>query len=170
MRQTALETEGYNRRGVDGKSALRILQYNVNKLRNKVLAALLEDQRLKTYDVIAIQEPWRNPFDSQTYNPRDSGFHLINLKRADSRVSIYINKDISENIWIETVHSPDLLTVSLRCAGEQHAAVNIHNIYNPPPPSHNEEREKGTLLYLQQALRMAGTHIVVGDFNLHHPL
>jgi exonuclease III len=170
MSQTTLETEGHSMRGVGGKPALRILQYNVNKSRNKVLAALLEDQRLKTYDVIAVQEPWRNPFDSQAYNPRDSGFHLIDLKRADSRVSIYINKDISENIWTETVHSPDLLTVSLRCTGEQHMVINIHNIYNPPPPSHSEEHEKGTLPYLQNALRMPGAHIVVGDFNLHHPL
>ena len=60
MRQTTLETEGYSMRGVGGKPAIRILQYNVNKSRNKVLAALLEDQRLKTYDVIAIQEPWRS--------------------------------------------------------------------------------------------------------------
>src|SRR3954447_2714719 len=104
MRQTTSETEGYSVRGAGGIPALRILQYNVNKSRNKVLAALLEDQRLKMYDVIAVQEPWRNPFDSQAYNPRDSGFHLIDLKRADSRVSIYINKDISENIWTETVH------------------------------------------------------------------
>jgi Endonuclease-reverse transcriptase len=58
----------------------------------------------------------------------------------------------------------------MRRAGEQHATINIHNIYNPPPPSHNEEREKGTLPYLRHALRMPGEHIVVGDFNLHHPL
>jgi endonuclease/exonuclease/phosphatase (EEP) superfamily protein YafD len=60
--------ENHTRCAAD-KPAIRILQYNVNKSRNKVLAALLEDQRLKTYDVIAIQEPWRNPFDSQAYNP-----------------------------------------------------------------------------------------------------
>jgi hypothetical protein len=94
----------------------------------------------------------------------------MDLKRADSKVSIYINKGISENIWTETVHSPNLLTASLRCAGEQHAVINIHNIYNPPPPRHSEERDKGTLPYLQNALRMPGVHIVVGDFNLHHPL
>jgi exonuclease III len=170
MRQTTSETQGHSMRDAGEKPALRILQYNVNKSRNKVLAALLEDQRLKMYDVIAIQEPWRNPFDSQTYNPRHSGFHLIDLKRADSRVSIYVNKNISENIWTETVHSPDLLTVSLRLIGEEQAVINIHNIYNPPPSSHTEEREKGTLPYLQHALHMPGAHIVVGDFNLHHPL
>jgi hypothetical protein len=58
----------------------------------------------------------------------------------------------------------------VRRAGEQHEAINIHNIYNPPPLSYNEKREKGTLPYLQHALRMPGAHIVVGDFNLQHPL
>jgi hypothetical protein len=54
MRQTIPETEDHSVRNIGEKPALHILQYNVNKSKNKVLAALLEDQRLKTYDVIAI--------------------------------------------------------------------------------------------------------------------
>jgi exonuclease III len=149
---------------------LRILQYNVNKSRNKVLAALLEDPEIKNYDIIAVQEPWRNPFDSQAYNPRQSGFHLIDKKSAESRVSIYVNKEISSNIWTETIHSPDLITVSIRLAGERNEIINIHNIYNPPPASHTEHRNKGTLIEIPEALSMPGAHIMVGDFNLHHPV
>jgi uncharacterized protein (DUF3084 family) len=33
---------------------IRILQYNVNKLRNKVLAGLMKDPRRKDFDIIAI--------------------------------------------------------------------------------------------------------------------
>jgi hypothetical protein len=76
---------------------LKVLQYNVNKSRNKVLAGLLEDPRVKEYDIIAVQEPWRNTVDSHAYNPRNSGFHLVDRGTADSRVTTYINKRISEN-------------------------------------------------------------------------
>ena len=72
--------------------SLRILQYNVNKSRNKVLASLLEDPLTVTYNIIIIQEPWRNAFDSAAYNSRDSPFHLAALRDSKSRVCCYINK------------------------------------------------------------------------------
>ena len=37
-----------------GEQAIRILQYNVNKSKNKVLAGLMEDPRRKNFDIIAI--------------------------------------------------------------------------------------------------------------------
>ena len=87
--------------------SVKILQYNVNKSRNKVLAGLLADPRVNEFDIIAVQEPWRNTYDSTTYNPRDSGFHLIDIKDRDSRVSTYINKRISTDCWSEISHSLD---------------------------------------------------------------
>jgi hypothetical protein len=60
--------------------------------------------------------------------------------------------------------------VNVRRVGEQQAVINIYNIYNLPPPSHNEEREKDILPYLQHALRMPGEYIVIKDFNLYYPL
>ena len=39
------------------KQSLRILQYNVNKSRTKVLIGLLQDPEIASYDIIATQEP-----------------------------------------------------------------------------------------------------------------
>jgi exonuclease III len=151
---------------------LRILQYNAHKSRKKVLIGLLQDLRVATYDIIAIQEPWRNRIDFAAYNPRSSPFHLVDAKEAGSRVSTYVNKNIPLSSWQETLHSNDLHTVTLRIASESQESrtINIHNVYNPPPKSHNEEEELGTLAVLPQASRMPGEHIFLGDFNLHHPL
>ena len=37
--------------------SVKILQYNINKLKNKVLAGLLADPRVREFDIIVIQEP-----------------------------------------------------------------------------------------------------------------
>ena len=155
-------------RGAGIEHAIRILQYNVNKSRNKVLAGLMEDPRRKDFDIIAVQEPWRNTYDHAAYNPRASGFHLIDNKRADSRISIYVNKEISIGSWEEVFHSPDVATVTLRLAGGTQV-INVHNVYSPPPASHNDETGTASIIALTNALTMPGRHIVVGDFNLHHP-
>src|SRR5438046_41957 len=57
---------------------LRILQYNVIKSKDIVMAPLLHDQQIIEYDLLAIQEPWRNPFDNSTTHHRlKDHFHLI---------------------------------------------------------------------------------------------
>ena len=150
--------------------ALKVLQYNVNKSRNKVLAPLLADRRVREYDVIAIQEPWRNTYDSAAYNPRGSGFTLIDQGVSGSRVSIYINNRLAEGSWSGTFHSKDMSTVSMRLAGETTMMINIHNVYNPPPYSYMEDEETEPIEALAQALRMPGEHIMMGDFNLHYLL
>jgi len=45
----------------------------------------------------------------------------------------------------------------------------VHNAYNPPPTSHNDETGIASIMALNSALTMPGRHIVVGNFNLHHP-
>ena len=37
--------------------SVKILQYNVNKSKNKVLTGLLTDPRVREFDIIAVQEP-----------------------------------------------------------------------------------------------------------------
>ena len=58
--------------------------------------------------------------------------------------------------------------MTLRLAGGTQV-INIYNIYNPPPSCHNDETGTASIIALNDALAMPGRHIVVGDFNLHHP-
>jgi hypothetical protein len=73
---------------------LTLLQYNVNKSRDKVLIGLLEDSRVARFDILAVQEPWRNPFNNEGYNPRNSPFYLVEKTSEKTRTAIYVNKQI----------------------------------------------------------------------------
>ena len=56
---------------------LKILQYNVQKSKDKVMAPLLADPRIQKFDIIAIQEPWKNPYQETTYYPSLCPFYLL---------------------------------------------------------------------------------------------
>ncbi|KAK4075525.1 hypothetical protein Purlil1_12650 [Purpureocillium lilacinum] len=104
-----------------GHPGLRILQYNVWKSRDVVLASLFQNQRILEYDILAIQEPWRNPFIATTYHPLKGHFHLT-----------FLDNDATRN-----------------------------------------EVETNTLTILAETLRKLEPDtktVVLGDFNLHHPL
>jgi Endonuclease-reverse transcriptase len=92
---------------------------------------------------------------------------LIDQKNRDSRVSTYINKRISIESWSEASHSLDVQSIRIHLNDVQ---INVHNIYSPPPTSHTDNNTLNSLVVLAQALRIPGEHVVIGDFNLHHPL
>ena len=56
---------------------LKVLQYNVQKSKDKVIAPLLADKTAATYDILALQEPWQNPYKNTTYYPNSSVFYII---------------------------------------------------------------------------------------------
>ncbi|KAH7117323.1 hypothetical protein EDB81DRAFT_915985 [Dactylonectria macrodidyma] len=75
-----------------GIHQLRILQYNVQKSRDVVLVNLFQGPRVLKYDILAIQEPWRNRFIATMYHPLKSHFQLPYLDNAATRVCFYISK------------------------------------------------------------------------------
>lgn len=81
------------------QSELRILQYNIQKSRDVVLASLFQDQWIATYDVLASQEPWRNPFVTTSYHPLKTHFRLLYMNDKETRVCFYINKRIDASTW-----------------------------------------------------------------------
>jgi hypothetical protein len=52
---------------------LNILQYNVRRSRDMVMASLLRDPGIDDFDIIAIQEPWKNPYTATTHHPAKEG-------------------------------------------------------------------------------------------------
>lgn len=150
------------------QSTLSILQYNVRKSRDQVMAALLRDRKIINYDVLAIQEPWRNPFMNTTHHPIPQYFELAYYDHKKTRVCFFVNKRIETKRWSVTHHTPDLSTLQLRWGDEENEEVVIHNIYNPVPTL---EPANSTLSMLQTAMEQwrQAEQIVVGDFNLHHP-
>jgi hypothetical protein len=152
------------------QETLTILQYNVRKSRDVVMAALLGDERVLDLDVLAIQEPWRNPFVETTHHPAKDRFHLCYPSFGDqhtARVCFFINKRLDHTQWQFEVHTRDLCTLSLRIQDTNgDTRLHIHNLYNPI------EDRRSTLRQLRQiiARRTGSEQIIIGDFNLHHEL
>jgi len=143
---------------------LRILQYNVQKSRNIVMAGLFHDPAVIQYDILAIQEPWRNPFIATSHHPLKTHFELNYLEDASTRVCFYISKRIDPGSWSVSHISKDLSRLTIR-APHGNTSMHIFNVYN--------EATTDTLstlaVSLGQVEEQDGT-IVLGDFNLHHPL
>lgn len=65
-----------------GQPSLSILQYNTQKSRKQVMMPLFDDPQTLLFDIIAIQEPWRNSELLTTYHPHKDQFHLAYLENA----------------------------------------------------------------------------------------
>jgi len=68
------------------KQTLSILQYNVNNSRSKVMIPLFENEGFTDFDILAIQEPWRNLYQPTTNNKLNQHFKLCDVKSKDTRV------------------------------------------------------------------------------------
>ena len=130
------------------------------------MAPLLESRQTQDFDILAIQEPWTNPFQPTTYNPANSQFYLAYPPEA-GRACLYINKRLDLNSWQYTSASPDVSTVSLTLKG---LTIHIHNLYSQPPGNYRNTTYKTPLTHLPELLQAPGEYIVLGDFNLHHPM
>ena len=146
---------------------LSILQHTTMKPRDKVMASLLRDKRIINYDLLAIQEPWRNPFMDTIHNPIPQHFELAYHNHRKARACFFINKRIGGNQWSVTHNTPDLSTLELRWEKKDEAIV-IHNVYNPVPTIEPTNNALPTLREAMGRWKQA-KQVVVGDFNLHHP-
>jgi len=143
---------------------LRILQYNVQKSRDVVLANLFQDPRILKYDVLAIQEPWRNPFIATTYHPLKEHFQLTYLDNDTTRVCFYINTRIDPSTWSAQHITGDITSLEITNPSS-HNKIRIFNVYN--------EAGTSAISDLGEAIAKLDSYeelLVLGDFNLHHPL
>jgi hypothetical protein len=150
-------------------SLLRVLQYNVQKPKDKVMVPLLNGPQTP-YDVIAIQEPWLNPRVETTYCPRSCAYHLVYLQGGRARTCIFINKRIPLSKW----HSHEELDYFRVQIDLESGPITIHNIYSVTPTSDRTTAQNTAwntpIPSMLTALQAPGQHLIVGDFNLHHPL
>lgn len=96
---------------------LSILQYNVNKSRDKVMIPLFEQQNTLLYDILAIQEPWKNSFQNTTNHRLSQYFELAYLPDRNTRLAL--------SAWTVTHHSNDFLTLRLQTVNDR--VIYIHN-------------------------------------------
>ncbi|KFA79465.1 hypothetical protein S40288_11585 [Stachybotrys chartarum IBT 40288] len=138
------------------------------------MASLLRDQQIKKYNILAIQEPWRNPFQNTTHHPAKDKFFLCYPTQTDghpAQVCFFVNKRLDNLTWHFKEHSQDLCSIIVSTREEEGEAkqIAITNIYNSP------QRTEGRASAVVELGRMLDSltnmkHVVVGDFNLHHEI
>ena len=143
---------------------LKIVQYNVHKSRD-VMILLTADKSVAKYDVLAIQEPAKNPTIHATYCESNSAFRPLYPTNRHTRACFLINKRLPLEYWSVEFPGPDLAILTLRLPGR---TVTITNVYSQPVAAHQKD-ENSPIYRLPDILERAGEHILVGDFNLHHP-
>ncbi|KAI9035708.1 uncharacterized protein KD926_002959 [Aspergillus affinis] len=148
---------------------LHVLQYNVNRSKDRVMAQFLRDPAVLEADIIFIQEPWDNPFQDSTNYPAKATHQLLYPTRTDigderARVCLFIWRQIDSNTWKHTPHSRDIQELDLTDADGKR--LRIFNIYNRPA-----EVGTGTLgLVSDLTINNTNDHVLLlRDFNLHHP-
>jgi exonuclease III len=146
-------------------SMLRILQYNVQKSKDGVLIPLIDGNHAP-YDIIAVQEPWINPYVTTTYCPRSCPYTLVYPQQGRARTCIYVNKQIPLAQW-HSGSEPDYCWVKLELDS---GPLTIHNIYSETPKSHETTEWNTPIPQVLEAIQTSGQHLIVGDFNLHHTL
>lgn len=145
---------------------IKILQHNHRKSKGQTTIPSLADPKVLAHHFICLQECHRNKNKNSTYCPRSTGFHAVCPDFKNFRVATLVNNEIPTNAWSSECPGPDLCTIRVQT---DNGPINIHNVYNPSPQSETQRRP-GTLPMLRKQLRKPGKHVIVGDFNLHHPL
>ena len=118
------------------RTTLSILQYNVHKSRDTVMATLLRDPRVLEYDILAIQEPWRNPYVATTHHPARQAFHLCYPEATSerpARVCFFINKRLDQSKWRFQERTGDVCSIIFNLSEDntEKRQLALHNIYNP---------------------------------------
>ena len=114
---------------------------------------LLADPNTQDYDIIAIQELWRNPSIPTTLSSHQSGFHLLFHPNRDTRVCFYINDTIDPDYWEVEYPSADMCTLKIRMKIRNTSnVIHIYNVYNPSPIFYSSIDSPSTLATLKRQL------------------
>ena len=156
----------------ENQTRLTILQYNIRK-ETGTMTALLADTAVQEIDILAIQEPCQNAHNGSSYNPSTSNFHLAHKGGADTRTCFYINKRLNLENWEVDYTSKDVCTIAIQPRQKKNGKkiiekIKVHNIYNPSPVLITLENPS-SLPLAEQKIQEPGEHLLLGDFNLHHP-
>ncbi|KAF5845853.1 hypothetical protein GGP41_009627 [Bipolaris sorokiniana] len=113
-----------------------------------VMASLLRDPGIYDFDIIAIQEPWKNPYATTTHHPAKNKFHLCYPTShigGIARVCFFINKKIDQLRWRFEERTRDICSIIIdpKDDQQQQERLVIHNVYNPPKTSRTTTYEEG---------------------------
>jgi hypothetical protein len=123
---------------------------------------------VKQYDVLIIQEFWRNVYVSTSYNSFNIDFHLTYHSDDDVRICFYVNTKLDVNRWFVNFSFDDVCTLRLRIVDDR--VINIHNVYNSSLIFYISKVVLIVIKTIKNKLNDEKKHIFLKDFNLHHSM
>lgn len=136
---------------------ITILFWNAAASRSNVALAL---ENRAEYDVIAIQEPWINRNTGGLYCPRRCRYQSV---FTVGRAALYIHKRHDIAAWEQRAG----VDWSMITFGDGPDAVSVWSIYSP---NQGDPTQWDSPLTELPATAPRGRHVLVGDFNTHHPM
>ena len=132
------------------------MQYNVHKLKNKIIITLLNERNARNYNILIIQKSWRLYEKARTCSFRNIDFVLKDNKE---RIYFYINDRINSNNWHNIWHLKNVNIINLQlqqCESETQEnlkytynikSMNVHKVYNLLSVSHNKILQRKSFLF-----------------------
>ncbi len=145
------------------------------------MAPLLAYHCISVFNIFAIQEHWQNPHIHTTHNPSTSSFHLFYPPSADASVCFFLNKSLNPSSYSVAFPTPKYGYPRLRSSVEWARDVMIHNVYrtgnlSPTLLEHQHPDEPLSVdtheIFSHVSIAFSDTsahHVLLGDFNIHHP-
>jgi hypothetical protein len=147
---------------------LIILQYNIRNNKEDIMISLLIDSIVRQFDVLVIQEFWRNACVSTSYNSFNIDFHLTYHSDDDVRICFYVNTKLDVNRWSMNFSFDDVCTLRLRIVDDR--VINIHNVYNSSFIFYISRVVLIVIETIKSKLNDEEEHVLLEDFNLHHSM
>ena len=152
------------------RQSIAILQYNLNKNR-ETTHSVLNDPTSSKYAVIMLQEQYFSKHTNSSLTHQ--AWTLIQssspTENTQPRAVAYINNTILPPSTYETIHLDIADTVALAIRMEQsNNPTLIINIYNTKGSTQINKLKRELRNHLQT--KIYDGILIVGDFNLHHPL
>jgi len=118
------------------------------------------------YNVIAVQEMPRDAMQGTVYCPRMSNYYVVVEDDRESRAALYVNKRYALGDWTSKM-GRDWCSMMFQGVGNQEL-VTVISVYV------EQQQHRGTAwstpIHAFQSETRWGEIILVGDFNLKHPL
>ncbi len=145
-----------------------ILQYNIKNEKKDTMMLFLIDSRIKKYDLLTIQESWRNVCVSTFYNSFNIDFYSLYKDIENVRTFFYVNTRLHVNHWFVNFVFDDVCIICLKIVNDKW--INVHNVYNVSLNFYTTRSTFAIVEIVKSRLNDDEEHILLEDFNLHHSL
>jgi hypothetical protein len=132
---------------------------------------MLANSKIRDYDILTIQEFWRNVCVFTSYNSFIVDFHLTYEEKDDVKICFYINVKLNVNDWSIEHVSFNVCIIKLKIIQKNiEWIVHIQHVYNASSISYFSIKLLSSLKTMKRFLNDETKHVLLKNFNLHHSL